>query len=215
MNRSPCVVVGTGGMGREAMEVLLAVVEAGAPFEPLGFVDDNPARHGQSIHDLCVLGGLDWLLARPEVGAVVGIGAPVVRARITETLRQNGNPLPTLVHPSATVGRGVILGEGALVCHHVVLTTDLILGRGVIVNVGSVISHDVRVGDFATVNPLTSLSGHVTLGSGVDCGSGVRVIPGVTVGEGTILGAGAVVTRDLPSHVTAVGVPARVIKTRN
>lgn len=38
------------------------------------------------------------------------------------------------------------------------------------------------------------------------------VCPGVTIGENTVVGAGAVVTKDLPANVVAVGNPARVIR---
>ena len=41
------------------------------------------------------------------------------------------------------------------------------------------------------------------------------MIDKVSVGAWTIVGAGAAVVRDLPANVTAVGVPARVIKQRN
>jgi acetyltransferase-like isoleucine patch superfamily enzyme len=40
----------------------------------------------------------------------------------------------------------------------------------------------------------------------------VIVCPGVTIGDHTVVGAGAVVTRDLPAGVVAMGVPARVIR---
>jgi maltose O-acetyltransferase len=43
-------------------------------------------------------------------------------------------------------------------------------------------------------------------------GGGVILCPGVTIGENTVVGAGAVVTRDLPANVLAVGNPARVIR---
>jgi acetyltransferase-like isoleucine patch superfamily enzyme len=43
-------------------------------------------------------------------------------------------------------------------------------------------------------------------------GCGVRVLDGVTIGRGSIIGAGAVVTKDIPPHSTAVGIPAKVIK---
>jgi acetyltransferase-like isoleucine patch superfamily enzyme len=39
---------------------------------------------------------------------------------------------------------------------------------------------------------------------------GVGVIPDRTIGEWTVVGAGAAVVHDLPAHVVAVGVPARV-----
>ena len=51
---------------------------------------------------------------------------------------------------------------------------------------------------------------------GGDCwlGAGVRVLDGVSVGAGCVVGAGAVVTKDLPEYSVAVGVPARVIRSR-
>lgn len=45
-------------------------------------------------------------------------------------------------------------------------------------------------------------------------GSGVRILDGVQIGRNAIVGAGSVVTRSLPENITAVGVPARVIKIR-
>lgn len=49
-----------------------------------------------------------------------------------------------------------------------------------------------------------------------DCvwiGMNVTVLKGVTIGEGSIIAAGSVVTKDVPPHCMAAGVPARVIKT--
>ncbi|WP_456268535.1 sugar O-acetyltransferase [Kushneria sp. AK178] len=43
-------------------------------------------------------------------------------------------------------------------------------------------------------------------------GGGAIVLAGVTIGENSVIGAGAVVTRDVPANVVAVGNPARVIR---
>jgi maltose O-acetyltransferase len=52
----------------------------------------------------------------------------------------------------------------------------------------------------------------ITLGDNVWLGGGVTVCPGVTIGDDTVVGAGAVVSRDLPAGVVAVGCPARVLR---
>ena len=41
---------------------------------------------------------------------------------------------------------------------------------------------------------------------------GVIILPGVIIGEGAVVAAGSVVTRDVPAHTFAAGVPAKVVK---
>jgi acetyltransferase-like isoleucine patch superfamily enzyme len=50
-------------------------------------------------------------------------------------------------------------------------------------------------------------------------GTGAVIINGtehspIDIGDDVIIGAGAVVTKSIPSNVTVVGVPAKVIKER-
>ncbi len=50
------------------------------------------------------------------------------------------------------------------------------------------------------------------MGEGAFLGIGSVVIVGKRVGAFSVIGAGAAVTTDIPGGVTAVGVPARIVK---
>ena len=52
----------------------------------------------------------------------------------------------------------------------------------------------------------------IAIADNVWLGGGVIVLPGVTIGANSVVGAGAVVARDVPAGVVAVGNPARVIR---
>lgn len=69
-------------------------------------------------------------------------------------------------------------------------------------------------------DPMQKIRNQGITGKGIviedDCwlGHGVTVLDGVTIGQGSVIGAGAVVTRDIPPYSVAVGMPARVIRSR-
>jgi acetyltransferase-like isoleucine patch superfamily enzyme len=57
-------------------------------------------------------------------------------------------------------------------------------------------------------------SAGVDIGEGVWMGSGAKVLDGVVVGQHAIIGAQAVVRESVPAYAVAVGIPARIIGTR-
>ena len=126
------------------------------------------------------------------------------------------------------VGEGVKV-QTPLQCDYGV---RVFLGDRVFINFGCVLldSRPITIGDgcqIATnvqlltathpIDPTARAAGWelakpITLGTNVWLGGGVIVCPGVTIGDDTAVGAGAVVTRDLPAGVLAVGNPARVVR---
>ena len=54
----------------------------------------------------------------------------------------------------------------------------------------------------------------VTIGDDVWIAANVTILAGVIIGGGSVIGAGAVVTDSIPPMSIAVGVPARVVRTR-
>ena len=54
-----------------------------------------------------------------------------------------------------------------------------------------------------------------TIGNHVRISAGAKVLGRITIGDDVYIGANAVVVKDVPAHSMVVGVPAKVIKTRN
>ena len=52
----------------------------------------------------------------------------------------------------------------------------------------------------------------ISIGSHVWIGANVTILPGVKIGSNVVIGGGAVVTKDIPSDVIAVGNPARILR---
>ncbi|WP_275260990.1 acyltransferase [Nitrosococcus halophilus] len=91
------------------------------------------------------------------------------------------------------------------------------LGESVLVAGGCYMSGgDYHMGDTSRVimDQGAYSKGPIRIGDNVWIGTGAILLDGVTVGTGAVIGAGAVVTRDIPENVIAVGVPARVIRSR-
>lgn len=90
---------------------------------------------------------------------------------------------------------------------------------------------DVYIGDYVMCAPNVSIvtTGHpvygpyrrngaqfsdpIHIGNDVWIGANVVILPGVSVGNDVVIGAGSVVTKDIPDHSVAMGVPCKVVRT--
>lgn len=111
------------------------------------------------------------------------------------------------IHPGAIIGRrlfvdhgmGVVIGESSEIGDDVTLYQGVTLG-GVSPSVDSQSQRCVKR--------------HPTLLDGVIVGSGAQILGPITVGKNARVGANAVVSKDVPSNTTVVGIPARVVQPR-
>jgi len=209
------LVYGAGGFAREVKDVVDAMAAAGMDVRCIGFLDDAEENHGQSLNDSPILGGADKIHGfAVRVKFLVGIGNPAIKKKVAEKISVHGGSFTKATHPTAVMSRYVEFGEGTIVTAGVILTNRIVIGRHVILNLGDTVGHDCVLEDYVTVSPGVFISGNVHIGEGTDVGTGAAIIQGVRIGRWSVIGAGAVVTKDLPDNCTAVGVPAKVIKTR-
>ena len=96
---------------------------------------------------------------------------------------------------SAKVGRRVVIEhQGGIVVHGASeIGDDCILRQG------------VTLGNRHLSSPMDA----PVLGNRVNVGAGAKILGAVRLGDGSAVGANAVVTRDVPAGLTAVGIPAR------
>jgi serine O-acetyltransferase len=101
------------------------------------------------------------------------------------------------------IGRGAEFGPRFVLVH----ATGVVINGRVRGGADVKIEHQVTIGAERRESP--------TLGDDVFVGAGAKVIGPVSIGSGARVGANAVVVKDVPSYSTVVGIPARVVRTRN
>ena len=113
----------------------------------------------------------------------------------------------------------VIIGDRCVVHHKCTLEGRLQIGRGVKIMAHVYVPSRTRIGDYVFIGPGTTFlnakypmrEGTVqgpTLEDHVVVGGGVTLCPGVRIGRGSFIAAGAVVNKDVPPGMIAMGVPA-------
>jgi len=144
--------------------------------------------------------------------AFVAVGSNTVRFRLGAAVVAQGYELVNAISPHAVLSPSVRIGRGVAVMAGVVVNADSEVGDLAIINTGATVDHDCRISEGVHIAPQCAIAGTVAIGRMSFLGIGTKVIPGVGIGTNVIVGAGGVVTGDIQDGVTAVGVPARIIK---
>jgi UDP-perosamine 4-acetyltransferase len=212
MAQKAIIIVGASGHARVCLDILLARGKT-----VLGFCDDHPTMRGSWVNGYPLLGEVGEVIGKYDQGKIdffVAIGNNSHRQKMINYLKiYEICPALNLIHPSAIISPRVFLGLGNFIAPGVIINTDTVINNYTIINTGATIDHDNLIHDFAQVSPGCNLAGNITIEAGAFLGAGTIVIPHKTVGAHSVIGAGAVVIHDVPPASTAVGVPARIIKS--
>jgi serine O-acetyltransferase len=105
------------------------------------------------------------------------------------------------IHPGARIGRRFFIDHG----------------MGVVIGETSEIGDDCLFYQGVTLGGTGNEKGkrHPTLGNRVVVGTGAKILGSIRIGDDVKIGAGSVVVHPVPDKSTVVGIPGRVVRTRD
>jgi acetyltransferase-like isoleucine patch superfamily enzyme len=144
-----------------------------------------------------------------------------------------------VVFAGTTIGERSIVGDQACVRERCTIAEDVVVGRGSLVENDTTVGARTRIQAGAYVTAYSTIEEDVfiapcvvttnddfmgrterrhelvkgpTIRRGARVGGGAVLCPGVEIGEDAFVAAGAVVTKDVPPRMVAMGVPARATR---
>ncbi len=171
----------------------------------------QPLGLWQQIAEDWVAHGRDW--TKPGFRAIavhrfgvwrMGLSSTLLRAPFSVLyrmlFRKVRNTYGIELPYTAQLGRRVVIEhQSAIVIHGYCEIGD-----------DSIIRQGVTLGNRYLEKPLEAPK----LGARVNVGAGAKIFGAVTIGDDANIGANAVVLIDIPAGATAVGIPAKIIKTK-
>lgn len=206
-------IFGASGFGREVMPLARQQWAASGEPHQLVFVDDHPPAAECNGHR--VLTYAEWL-AQPASSRHINIAIAnsVVRQKLVERWLADGVKFFEVRAANVVQLDDVQLGEGAILCPFVTLTSNIRIGKHFHSNIYSYVAHDCVIGDYVTFAPGVMCNGNVVVEDHAYIGTGAVIKQGqpgqpLVIGRGAVVGMGAVVTKSVPPGVTVVGNPAK------
>ncbi len=121
-----------------------------------------------------------------------------------------------MIREKTTVGNRVAIGTSVVIEGTTIIGDDVSLQSMVYIPTNTVIGNKVFIGPNTVLTndryPPTGIGGlkGPQIRDGAAIGANATILPGVCIGEGALVAAGAIVTRDVPAHMLAIGTPAKI-----
>lgn len=211
------ILIGTGGHAAEVREYIRYHnrLKPNELINILGFLDENDALHLQYEYSEPYLGQAEDHIVQSDVEYMFCFGNMIYKEKLVKLFKTQGASFLTFIHPTALIAETCKIGEGVLISHNASVGPMAVIGDFNILNSRCTIGHDTILGNYNFISPQVSLSGNTHVGHHNMFGVNSATIPGVSLGHNNTIGAGCIVTKNVESNSVVVGVPGKVVKTRN
>lgn len=203
-------IYGYGGHGLEVEELARIINLKENRWEKIIFIDDAPEKTDDE--KIFSFETIKSKYSAGDIEFMVGIGEPVIRAKVFDKVKKESYNFATLIHPSATVAEDAVIEEGSMVAHNAFISVKVHLYSNVVIQPCASVHHECEVGKNSVVGTSASLGGMSSLGHNSFIGLNACVKQGIKIGNSSVAGMGAVVIKDVPDRAMVVGNPAKIVK---
>lgn len=208
---NPVIIFGAGAPGRLALEIFNA-----NGIIVYGFLDDDPALHGQEVDTIPVLGATDdekfLKLIGKKCEAFVATDQAALRKSLTKLLLDVRHIMPcNAVHPQSVIASSASIMNGTLLGPKAIISAGAEVGNHCMIHAGAIVDYEAKVGDLVQIRAGAVVGNGAIIGAEAFIGQGAVIIPGITVGKGARVGAGSVVVAPVPDGATVFGNPAKAV----
>ncbi len=203
------IIIGSSGHAK----VIIDAINKGGHYEIIGLLDDF-RNEGEETLGIPVVGKVHDAAHYKDFGFIIAIGDNKGRHKVYSKLMELRLNYINVIHPSAIIGKEVVLGVGNFIAAGAIINSGSIIDNHCIINTGSQIDHDCILENFVNIAPKVALAGNVTVQRGSIIGIGANVLEKIIIGRQTIIGAGSLVNRDIPRFKVAYGVPCMEQRNR-
>ena len=206
-------IIGTGGFAAEITSYIESNKDVECCFEIIGYFDIHDQDYYKYKFSAPFLGNEKEFNFSRKSSLVIAISNSNTRQEVYSYHKNNGRLFPSVVHDTCFIGNNVSIGEGAILCPFVTITSNAKIGKNFQANIYSYVAHDCIIGDNVTFAPAVKCNGNVEIGDNVYIGTGAIIKQGseekpIRIGNNAVIGAGAYVLKDVPPGMTVFGSPA-------
>jgi acetyltransferase-like isoleucine patch superfamily enzyme len=154
------------------------------------------------------------------IGATIGVNSVIRSGTIIYCDVSIGDNFQSghnvMIREKTSIGNRVGIGTSVVIEGTTIIGDDVSLQSMVYIPTNTVIGNKVFIGPNTVLTndryPPTGIGGlkGPQIRDGAAIGANATLLPGVCIGEGALVAAGAIVTRDVPAHMLAIGAPAKI-----
>ncbi len=209
-------VYGASGFGREVMPLMRAMYQEKKT--NFLFIDDDENINHANGHEVITYNSF---LKKEESSknVIIAISNSQVREELTRRCIDNGIDIIDIRSLSSIVMDNVVIGVGHILCHNVILTSNIKIGISFHANIYSYIGHDCEIGNYVTFAPAVKCNGNVVIEDHVYVGTGAIIKQGkpdnpLIIGKGAVIGMGTLITKSVPAGAIVIGNPSKPLERK-